>query len=39
MATAKEFARWIVDNQNLAGTPDFDTVVMGFERAKQFIVQ
>lgn len=34
MATADEYAAWIVANSNRRGTPDFDTVVQAYEEAK-----
>ncbi|MEY4720082.1 MAG: hypothetical protein RL563_2700 [Pseudomonadota bacterium] len=35
MATAREYAQWIVDNEDKAGTPDFNTVAQAYQRAKQ----
>lgn len=35
MATADEYAAWIVKNQSLKGTPDFDTVAKAYSEAKQ----
>jgi hypothetical protein len=35
MATAEEYAQWIVDNQDQQGTPEFDTVAQAYEMAKQ----
>ena len=35
MATAEEYAQWIVDNQDQQGTPEFDTVARAYEMAKQ----
>jgi hypothetical protein len=35
MATAREYAQWIVDNQDLAGTENFQIVASAYERAKQ----
>jgi len=34
MATADEYAAWIVANSNRRGTPDFNTVVQAYEEAK-----
>lgn len=34
MATADEYAAWIVQNADKRGTPDFDTVVQAYELAK-----
>jgi hypothetical protein len=34
MATAKEYAQWLVDNEGLAGTQDFNTVATAYQRAK-----
>ena len=34
MASADEYAAWIVDNQSLKGTPNFDTVATAYEEAK-----
>lgn len=34
MATADEYAAWIVKNQSLKGTPDFDTVAKAYQEAK-----
>jgi len=34
MATADEYAKWIVDNSNKKGTPDFDTVAKAYQEAK-----
>ena len=34
MATADEYAAWIVKNQDKKGTPDFDTVAKAYEEAK-----
>jgi len=39
MATADEYAAWIVKNQSLKGTPDFDTVSKAYLEAKQAEVQ
>lgn len=33
--TADDFAKWIVANEHLAGTPDFQTVTKAYEEAKQ----
>ena len=35
MATAREYAQWIVDNESKAGTPDFNVVAQAYQRAKQ----
>lgn len=34
MATAEEYARWIVENQDKRGTPDFDTVAAAYKRIR-----
>jgi len=34
MATADQYAAWIVQNQAKRGTPDFDTVAKAYEQAK-----
>lgn len=34
MASADDYASWIVKNQNLKGTPQFDTVAKAYEEAK-----
>jgi hypothetical protein len=34
MATSEEYASWIVKNQNLKGTPQFDTVARAYEETK-----
>ena len=34
MATAKEYAQWIVSNADKKGTPEFDTVAQAYEQAK-----
>ena len=34
MATAQEYAAWIVQNANKRGTPDFDTVAQAYQFAK-----
>jgi len=34
MATADEYAQWIVNNEDKKGTPDFDTVVQAYQEAK-----
>lgn len=34
MATAKEYAAWIVANQSKRGTPQFDTVAAAYKKAK-----
>lgn len=36
MATADEYAKWIVDNSNKKGTADFDTVAKAYQEAKAF---
>lgn len=35
MATADEYAAWIVKNANKRGTPEFDTVAQAYQLAKQ----
>jgi hypothetical protein len=35
MATAQEYAQWIVNNQDKQGTVDFQTVSQAYEQAKQ----
>ena len=35
MATADQYAAWIVQNASKRGTPDFDTVVRAYELAKR----
>lgn len=35
MATAEQYAEWIVANQDKKGTPEFDTVAKAYEVAKQ----
>lgn len=35
MATADEYAAWIVQNQSKRGTPEFQTVAQAYELAKQ----
>jgi len=35
VATADEYARWIIQNQDKAGTPDFQIVARAYEEAKQ----
>lgn len=35
MATANDYAAWIVKNQSKQGTPEFDTVARAYELAKQ----
>lgn len=35
MATANEYAQWIVNNANKKGTPEFETVAKAYELAKQ----
>ena len=34
MATADDYAKWIVDNEDQQGTADFDTVVRAYQEAK-----
>lgn len=34
MATANDYAKWIVDNANKKGTADFDTVTKAYQEAK-----
>ena len=34
MATADQYAAWIVQNQAKKGTPDFDTVARAYQEAK-----
>jgi hypothetical protein len=34
MATAEQYAQWIVDNQDKKGTPEFDTVASAYKIAK-----
>jgi hypothetical protein len=34
MATANDYASWIVANQNKQGTPEFDTVAQAYKQAK-----
>jgi len=34
MATSEEYASWIVKNQALKGTPQFDTVAKAYEETK-----
>ena len=34
MASAKEYAEWIVSNQDKKGTDEFDTVATAYEQAK-----
>lgn len=34
MATADDYAKWIVDNEDQQGSADFDTVVRAYEQAK-----
>jgi hypothetical protein len=38
MATAEQYAQWIVDNQDKRGTPDFDTVVQAYQAARSMPV-
>jgi len=35
MATASEYAQWIIDNQNSKGSQEFETVAKAYEVAKQ----
>jgi len=35
MASTEEYARWIVDNQDKQGTPDFEIVAKAYQLAKQ----
>lgn len=35
MATAQEYAQWIVDNQDKQGTEEFETVAQAYQMAKQ----
>jgi len=35
MATADDYAKWLVDNVDKKGTPQFDTVAQAYEMAKQ----
>ena len=39
MATADEYAAWIVQNEDKKGTPDFETVVAAYKAAKATPVQ
>ena len=34
MATADEYAQWIVENEDKKGTPDFETVTQAYQQAK-----
>jgi len=34
MASADDYAKWIVDNQKLSGTPEFNTVAQAYQAAK-----
>ena len=34
MATADEYAAWLVGNASRRGTPEFDTVALAYEQAK-----
>jgi hypothetical protein len=34
MARAEEYAQWIVDNQDLQGTPEFETVAQAYAQSK-----
>src|SRR3990172_5183782 len=34
MASAKEYARWIVDNQDKEGTPEFETVAKAYQMSR-----
>ncbi len=35
MATAAEYAAWIVANADKKGTPEFETVARAYQQAKQ----
>ncbi len=35
MATAEEYAKWIVDNQDKKGTPEFETVAKAYQVSRQ----
>ena len=35
MATADEYAAWIVNNADKKGTPDFETVAQAYRMAKE----
>ena len=35
MATADQYAQWIVDNEAKKGTDEFNTVVQAYNEAKQ----
>lgn len=35
MATAEQYANWIVNNKDKKGTPEFDTVVRAYQASKQ----
>ena len=35
MATAEQYAQWIVANKDKKGTPEFDTVAKAYQLAKQ----
>lgn len=35
MASAREYAQWIVKNQDKQGTPEFDTVARAYQRARE----
>ena len=35
MASAEDFAKWIVQNPDKRGTPDFDTVAQAFQAARE----
>ena len=39
MATAEEYAQWIVDNQDQQGSDEFNTVAQAYEMAKQQMTQ
>lgn len=34
MASAEQYAQWIIDNQDKQGTPEFDTVVQAYQQSK-----
>src|SRR3990172_10057425 len=34
MASAKEYAQWIVDNQDKQGTPEFETVAKAYQMSR-----
>ena len=35
MASATDYANWIVNNEDKKGTPEFNTVVQAYQEAKQ----